>query len=278
MSLTLLTKEQIIGRKSLSFFHEFGIKAAITDYAIALGGYVSDTDYINGDKNSLDNRAGYYWTETGFNRNKGKIKVIYYDSSLCYLSRITRDVGIRVALPYSIVAQDATDIVKINDNVMELDAGYYPNKVATKTKREELEELKQELKEAMIVKKYTIDSRNYNDYEKEFKPQKLVEIELKDGSRYTESVIKPRFGKKEIQLSDGNSYQVGETAWFERCPIRWYGDPRKNVAVTKDIIMSGVPFGYFDMYYYLNTYLMEEMEINTENVVPVKKKRGKILL
>ena len=39
--------------------------------------------------------------------------------------------------------------------------------------------------------------------------------------------------------------------------------------------MAGIPFGYFDMHYYLNTYLMKEMEINTENVVPVKKKRGK---
>ncbi len=273
MSLTLLTKEQIIGRQSLSFFHEFGIKAAITDYAIALGGYVSDADYINEDQNSLANRTGYYWTETRLKQDKRK--VVYYNGSLNYLSGVIRDVGIRVVLPYSIVAQNATDMVKINNNVMELEAGYYPNKVATKTKKEELEELKKELKEAMIVKKYTIDSRNYNDYKKEFRPQELMEIELEGGSRYTETVIKPRFGKKEIQLSDGNSYQVGETAWFERCPIRWYGDSRKKVAITKDIIMAGIPFGYFDMHYYLNTYLMKEMEINTENVVPVKKKRGK---
>ena len=73
MSLTLLTKEQIIGRQSLSFFHEFGIKAAITDYAIALGGYVSDADYINEDQNSLANRTGYYGTETRIKQDKRKV-------------------------------------------------------------------------------------------------------------------------------------------------------------------------------------------------------------
>lgn len=61
-NFTFLTEEQIFGDSKLKIFERRGTKAAITDFAILLGGYVSDI-HLDGMK-SLDARTGCYWTKT----------------------------------------------------------------------------------------------------------------------------------------------------------------------------------------------------------------------
>ena len=57
---TFLTEEQIFGKEKLEIFEKYGTKAAITDFSILLGGYVSN--YHTSGEISLKNRTGYWWT------------------------------------------------------------------------------------------------------------------------------------------------------------------------------------------------------------------------
>ena len=51
--LTFLTQEQCFGINQLDILEKRGTRAAITDFSILLGGYVSDNWHIDSD-NSLD--------------------------------------------------------------------------------------------------------------------------------------------------------------------------------------------------------------------------------
>ena len=54
-NITFLPANQIFGNKKLEIFEKYGTKAAITDFAILLGGLVSSNEYIGYDFNYLDN-------------------------------------------------------------------------------------------------------------------------------------------------------------------------------------------------------------------------------
>ena len=46
---TLLTQFEIFGPNQFHMIGQYGKKCAITDYAILLGGYVSESDYVEKD-------------------------------------------------------------------------------------------------------------------------------------------------------------------------------------------------------------------------------------
>ncbi len=61
-NLTFLTQEQCFGSEKLDILKKRGTKAAITDFSILLGGYVSNYHVDN--DSSLEGRTGFYWTRT----------------------------------------------------------------------------------------------------------------------------------------------------------------------------------------------------------------------
>lgn len=73
MELTLLEEEQIFGENRLKIFDKIGVKAAITDYAIALGGFVSNNYFTDNGSNRLEDRTGYYWTKTCDGDNDARV-------------------------------------------------------------------------------------------------------------------------------------------------------------------------------------------------------------
>ena len=62
-NLTFLTQEQCFEGEKLDVLQKRGTMAAITDFSILLGGYVSDYNNVYADR-SLEGRTGYYWTKT----------------------------------------------------------------------------------------------------------------------------------------------------------------------------------------------------------------------
>lgn len=90
-NLTFLTQEQCFGREQLKVLQKKGTKAAITDFSILLGGYISNC-YIDGES-SLEGRTGYYWTKSDDGDND--VRVVS-DYGRMYLSTIDeRDDGAR---------------------------------------------------------------------------------------------------------------------------------------------------------------------------------------
>lgn len=71
-NFTFLTDEQIFSNQQLNIIKKRGTKAAITDFSILLGGYVSDNYYRDGG-NSLEDRTGWYWTKTDDGSNDARV-------------------------------------------------------------------------------------------------------------------------------------------------------------------------------------------------------------
>ena len=69
---TFLTQEQIFENDKLSIFEKRGTKAAVTDFSILLGAFVSDYYHVDGD-NSLEGRTGYYWTKSDDGDNDARV-------------------------------------------------------------------------------------------------------------------------------------------------------------------------------------------------------------
>ena len=266
IELDLLGEDQIIGKNRLEIFDKIGTKAAITDYAIALGGVVSSDYFTKGGDNQLECRTGSYWTKTCDVDNDAR--AISYNGYSSHRKVTQRSVGIRVALPYSVISKIASNEVKRKDGVVQLKAGYFPKKIASKPLQKELGriyDLKKDITLKSIHKNYIVDSENYDEYSEKFDPQQLEEMELTNGKKYTRVIIKPRFSEATVTFSDGQTYPVGEAVWMEEYLVPWYKDLKTDIVFTKDIIGSGMPFNHernytgnfskTDMYEYLNTYL-----------------------
>ena len=74
---TFLTEEQYFGDDKLDILEKRGTKAAITDFSILLGAYVSDY-HIDNDS-SLEGRTGYYWTKSDDGDNDARV---VYDNGI----------------------------------------------------------------------------------------------------------------------------------------------------------------------------------------------------
>lgn len=77
MNCTFLEEKQIFSgngtvSKPLEIFNKIGTKAAITDFSILLGGYVSD-DFTVNDSGKLEDRTGWYWTKTDDGDNDARV-------------------------------------------------------------------------------------------------------------------------------------------------------------------------------------------------------------
>ena len=68
---TFLTEEQYFGSDKLEILEKRGTKAAITDFSILLGAYVSDYHVDN--DSSLEGRTGYYWTKSDDGDNDARV-------------------------------------------------------------------------------------------------------------------------------------------------------------------------------------------------------------
>lgn len=62
-NFTFLTEEQIFGNNPLDIIKKYGIKCAITDFSVLLGGYVANSIYTNEGTTGKD-RTGWWWTKT----------------------------------------------------------------------------------------------------------------------------------------------------------------------------------------------------------------------
>lgn len=78
-STTFLTEQQIFSNdKKLEIFKKYGSKAALTDFSILLGAYVS-TGYYTEEGTDLKYRTGWYWTKT--RSSGGNARAVAHDGT-----------------------------------------------------------------------------------------------------------------------------------------------------------------------------------------------------
>ena len=155
-NFTFLTQEQCFGSDKLDILKKRGIKAAITDFSILLGAYVSDY-HIDNDS-SLEGRTGYYWTKSDDGDNDARV-VDDPGSSYCILVD-ERSGGARPALPFSEVSSIPTNGEsgkRAKDGVLEVEYGYYPQKAVSRDMQERLERAYRSGNISKTRNNYTID-------------------------------------------------------------------------------------------------------------------------
>ena len=145
---TFLTKEQCFGDNQLEILKKRGTKAAITDFSILLGGYVSPDNYIDNDR-SLEGRTGNYWTKSAYyiddsSSDKKDLKddvlrngiyVVGVNGIMHNSSELHRIIGARPALPFfevSSIPTNGESCKRAKDGILEVEYGYYPQKAVSK--------------------------------------------------------------------------------------------------------------------------------------------------
>ena len=166
-NFTFLTEEQYFGSDKLDILEKRGTKAAITDFSILLGAYVSDYHIDNDD--SLEGRTGYYWTKSDDGDNDARVVRVIGDSDYNRVSR--RNGGARPALPFSSISSIPTNGEsgkRARDGILEVEYGYYPQKAVSRDMQEKLERAYRSGSISRTRNSYTTDSRKYDAYGEKF--------------------------------------------------------------------------------------------------------------
>lgn len=240
--LTLLSEGQIWGNDSeaqLDVMKKYGIKAALTDLAILTGAYVNDSVTIDEDK-SLSGRSGWFWTRS--DDKDGDVRVVDDDGGKCSLYRYRRSGAIRPALQSSLIFSTIfPNRVRGYNGVYEVEYGEYPQMAANAGMQNILET---EWTQGLLKKtgrRYTFDSRKYNDYDNGFNGVTYEECEYQ-GKKYIRVKANSDFGEGKFKLSNGMEYKNEDFVWVEVSPVKWLINDETQMLVSKKGLLSGIRY------------------------------------
>ena len=240
-NFTFLTEEQYFGSDKLEILEKRGTKAAITDFSILLGVYVSDYKHIEND-NSLEGRTGYYWTKSDDGDNDAR--VVDGTGSIDYRRVYNRSGGARPALPFSSISSIPTNGEsgkRARDGILEVEYGYYPQKAVSKDMQERLERAYRSGSISKTRNSYTTDSVAYDECDTSFQPQTHQEYEY-NGKRYVRVEANSYYDGGDFTLSNGEQYRDGDDVWVEVLPVKWLIDEKSRMMITEKLIFAGVQF------------------------------------
>ena len=245
LDFTFLTKEQLFDDDKLEIIKKIGVKAAITDFAILLGGTVDDMyDYIDSDP--LEDKRGCYWTRSSNGNNE--VYIVGY-RGCCDRDPVGVFNGVRPALPYSSIQSISLNGVRGRDGIIEVEYGEYPQKAASKGLQDELERSYEQSSIKKTGKTYTTYPRKYDEYNKEFRAQIIEEYSFDDEKKYVRVKANSYFDDdSSFELSNGERYRSGDYVWVEVKPIKWLIDEKNDIALSKRILFAGVPFQHAGNY------------------------------
>ena len=266
---TFLTEEQCFGNDKLDILKKRGRQAAITDFSILLGAYVSDY-HIDNDS-SLKGRTAWYWTKSDDGDNDAH--VVDADGDRIYGSVRTRNGGARPALPFSSISSIPTNGEsgkRARDGILEVEYGYYPQKAVAKDMQERLERAYKNRTISRTKNSYTTDSVAYDNYDTSFQPQAHQEYEY-NGKRYVRVNANSYYDGYYFTLSNGEEYKDGDSVWLEVSPVKWIVDEKSHMMITEKLIFAGVQFNKESNYHtedfdktdiktFMDRYLSRDLE------------------
>ena len=266
---TFLTEEQCFGNDKLDILKKRGTKAAITDFSILLGAYVSDY-HIDNDS-SLKGRTGWYWTKSDDGDNDAR--VVNDAGGRSHYNVDRRHGGARPALPFSSISSIPTNGEsgkRAIDGILEVEYGYYPQKAVAKDMQERLERAYKNRTISRTKNSYTTDSVAYDNYDTSFQPQAHQEYEY-NGKRYVRVNANSYYDGNYFTLSNGEKYKDGDSVWLEVSPVKWIVDEKSHMMITEKLIFAGVQFNYTRNYHtrdfdktdiktFMDIYLSRDLE------------------
>ena len=243
---TFLTVEQCFGDEQLDILKKRGTKAAITDFAIALGGLVSRWKRIDSD-DSLKGRTGFYWTKSddGDNDARG----VSTSGSSCIFAVNRYRGGARPVCAFSSINTIPTNGVSgkfetDKDGVKFVYDGYYPQTAPEK-------DIQAELNRLSGLAEWNRNNRipevcevpDIIDYD-----SKTIKYKKIDGYKYNGKIYVRMKPKQNEQLSNGERYSTSDSVWFEVEPIKRLISEQGKITIPEKIIFAGVPFNFTSDY------------------------------
>lgn len=153
-----------------------------------------------------------------------------------YLDLSDVAVGIRPSIAYSQIKQYSKLVRNIKKGCIEVEFGEYPQYPAT-------EEVQEKLNEGLLTVEKT--GKNYTVYNNDEQNPGTIELE-------------------EVVDKDGNKYINKNNTWYMVSPISWIVDENHNIAISKNIIAGGIPYGEYKVEY------LSEFEEEFERKHPMK--------
>ena len=267
MEITFLTEEEIWNDKwnynALEIMQTYGKKVEVSDTAIALG------TYSYKDEDNAGFTTGIAWSASSVSNEI--LRTVSWTGVEDNCNPNERGAAGRPVIPATVTPAIRPNKVKTltlpNGKTVQIcEYGAYPQTVAPKSVRQELEARYQKNALKTTGKTYTFDSAELDAYNTGFTPRNCAEYSFA-GKKYVRIEGKP-YDNDSI-LSDGTSVQKGQAYWFEVQPIEWLMDP-KGTWVARQALFAGIQFdtkreynGNFAdtaMYNYLQTHFAKEME------------------
>ena len=234
MSLyTFLKEVQSAGANKLELFNKYSSKAAITDFAILLGGHVSKS-YTASDGNSLEYRCGHYWT-TSIEINN-EVRVIHESGFSVLEKSSNKKIGIRPVLTNI----QGSYIETINNEIREISYGEYPQRIVSNELSNKLEDIYKSKELGEVYSKLIETGRSYSTFKYENEVLTLVNYEeyLYDGKYYIRMIS----NSDGNLLSNGKKTEKDKAYWVEVLPIRWLVDDDTGIIVSKNILSAGLTY------------------------------------
>lgn len=262
-NLTLLTEKETISPNKLKIFRKIGLEAEITDFGVATGGLKREKQKHH----KLISQNGRYWIIPEKVNFEETAKVIDSFGFQNYAPVFARNVSIRLTMSYKSIEELKQYKLQEQENgLLEIEYGFYPQTIAPKVLRKEV----QRDYEKDILKKsnnvYTIDSRKFNDF-KPFNPITLEEY-TKDNCYFVRVPVNTSFNYP-IRFTNQLEYANGDFIWILVEPIKWLVDEESHKIVTKKLLLSGIQlrnvkayngnFKTTHMQKYINEFLSNEM-------------------
>ena len=248
---TLLSKNQVWGRKKLDILKKRGIKASTTDFSKILGALIFKETTDSSDYNvNAEKRTSTYWTRTRSKENGRFVYTVGKNASKDLVNVSSLEVSIRPAIVIPETAEIPTNGDKpkrAKDGVLEVEYGYYPQNVASNLKQRILTNLYKTGQLIYTGNYYstlktghnTMNGFNYNivnNSEYEYEGKRYVKIKANSNYYY-------RTGQART-LSNGESYGENrdEYIWIEVEPVKWLVDEKERIMTTDKLVCSGIPF------------------------------------
>lgn len=312
--LTLLKQEDCEGENKLDIFKKKSIFAEPTDYSRLLGNQVTD---IYDEKNKKFEMRSSYLTSS-YKERKGYKSDIKKDPMVVDAYGVygeyekAADIGIRPVIEFENILDIPTNgnpIEVLDDGVLEVEYGYYPQTVVSeemeKTLEEEYRNRSFDLNE-IEGHHYTSNSTGMELQKERYEPlfhaskNKCYEY---NGGRYVRISTKNADQSKSfyklttlgvIPYSNGKGYKAKNGhAWVKVEPVKWLVDAKNKKMISEKVLAAGVPYadvknakankdGFESTYVsrFMNKFMLKELEQERQPVLlgEVENKRAAALL
>ena len=209
--ITLLTKEQVYRDNKIEVIEKFGVKCAVTDFAIVLGAYVNDDHHVFYD-NSLKGRIGWHYLSSS--DGTGDVCIVGINGNEAWIYADERTGGVRPVIPFFPISTISSNGVKGSNGFLEVEYGEYPQYVVSTFMEEELNHAYNLGLLKTTGKLYTTDSTRCSNNSSPFEAIEHEEYEY-NGKKYIR--IQDINGNGEI-LSNDKRYAIGDYIWIEVSP------------------------------------------------------------